>query len=210
MPDLPAVSTTACTTTEMAAAGDCLAGVGDASAECTDAFGTTYQNACYLCVMTPETATAWGPFVELSIPTAAGSSATTELDMYNVGGCIAAEDSSPVGQSCATAQDELVECEVAACLAYCPVASYTDTAGMTALFGDGTTANPGCMGNADSAVCLSYVNAANTACSSYVGADGGVVSGSAMDTCTTIMNNMETVSPTAASFEAYMSPFCGG
>ena len=104
---------------------------------------------------------------------------------------------------------------LAACLAYCPIANSNDTAGFTALEGDGSATNPGCMGNADTAVCLTEATAAWSTtgkCASYFTADGGIVAGSAFDKCETLMAPWQstTTAPTAAQDEAYFGEICGG
>jgi hypothetical protein len=194
----------------MTAAGECFTGNQDSApiaADCTTAFGSgTGGNACYACIGTEESSTSWGAFVIFTVPTATGASTTTELEMLNLGGCIAEEDKTAAGQKCATDFDELMECEVAACANYCPVSGDSDTAGITALFGDNTAANPGCLTNADTAVCATYVTALNTDCATESN-DAGT---GAYDKCVVIMNTYNVATPTAAATSAYMGEICGG
>jgi hypothetical protein len=64
--------------------------------------------ACAACILTPETASAYGPLIDH------GGFITP-----NVGGCIELTD--PNGLSCAKAQQALLGCQLAACEATCPV-----------------------------------------------------------------------------------------
>ncbi len=114
-----------------------------------------------------------------------------------MGGCIAREDTSAAGKACATAFNELDECEFAACVPYCIITGPTDTAGLDALLGT-STSNPGCMGNADTSVCTTYYNALQTKCT------GTAIT--AYNSCVTLMNN----GTTAAGLSAYLAELCGG
>ncbi len=204
-PNLPP-ATVSCTAAENTALGICFASTVDAGPACNEAFlgpgGST--NDCYACVLTPSTSTSWGALVIVDSPTAVGAATYTELDMFDTGGCIAKEDPSAMGIDCATALNELTECELAACVAYCPIVSYTDMAGITALYGDGTASNPGCLGDADTAVCLTYVDKVSTACAGEVN-DAG-----AWSKCATLENNAGSATPTAAALSAYCGEICGG
>ena len=201
-PDLPPSPT--CTATEETELGVCFTNTSSTgTTACNEALLAPDggPNACYDCVITPSGATAWGALIGVDAPTAIGATTTTELDMVNMGGCVAKEDPSAAGFACATALDELTECELAACLAYCAVASDTDQAGINALFGDGTAANPGCLADANTAVCFTYANVVNTACATESN-DAGT---GALDKCNTLVTEIESAAPTAAEATAYFT-----
>jgi hypothetical protein len=163
------------------------------------------------------TTTSWGAIVVAEAPTSIGATTSTGLGFLNQGGCIAKEDTTSTGTACGTALDELLECEFAACLSVCPVIDQYDAgiAGEEAL--EGTSTSPGCMGNAETTVCLSYATAAygssttpTGACTSYFTADGGVVAGSAWDKCDTLFAPFDSATaPTAAQWSAYIGELCG-
>ena len=201
----------------MTGAGNCFASDFTNTTACTNAFGSSSTgNSCYNCIYTLSTTTSWGAIVVADAPTSIGATTYTGLGWLNLGGCIAKEDTSSAGQACAGALNEILACEFASCLAVCPVAAGdAGVAGAEALEGNGTSADPGCMGNAETTVCSTYANAAYSltgACASYSTADGGVVAGSAWDKCDTLFAPFEstTTAPTAAQYDAYFSEICGG
>jgi hypothetical protein len=205
-PDLPPSPT--CTSTETTELGTCFTSTGDAgAAACDEALigPSGVPDACYGCVLTPATGTAWGALIGIDAPTYVGSTTYTEVDTINLGACVAREDTSAGGQACAAALDELTECELASCLANCPIASGTDEAGMTALFGGGTAAEPGCMLDAQTTVCLTYVNMSNTACATETN-DAGT---GALDRCSALATEVESAAPSAAEATTYFATICG-
>jgi hypothetical protein len=99
----------------------------------------------------------WGPLVEVL---SEGS-----MVFLNLGGCVAAADSSAAAQSCADALNTQLECEYYTCAGNCPVsadagASQTDQ-----------NAFQNCMMAADSGPCATYATAGN-ACVAALPAGG--------------------------------------
>jgi len=156
-------------------------------------------------VLTLETSTAWGGFIAVESPTAVGATTTTEIDLFNPGGCVARVDTSATGQACAKAYNELQECEFASCVPYCPVASQSDQAGEDALLGSGTS--NGCLGDADTAICATYVTAVQTACATESN-DAGT---GAFDKCENLISDASTATGALPlAFEQYLGLLCGG
>lgn len=93
-------------------------------------------SACAACILTPESAAAYGPLVNH------GTFITS-----NVAGCI--QLTLPSQLSCAKAEEALAGCEVAACEANCPVHDATTRA-----------AYDSCAAQADGAGCQSYAQMA--------------------------------------------------
>jgi hypothetical protein len=124
---------------------------------------------------------------------------------------MAAEDTTTNGKACATAWNELTACELASCVAYCPVTSDTDQTGITALLGDGTATNPGCLSDADQLECTTQFDAVNTACAYMFDDAGNPTAGSAFAKCEAVEKPLGgTAAPTAAQFSAYFKETCGG
>jgi len=150
---------------------------------------STYDTGtCGTCVFNSFTNNSWGPFAFI---TASGAGAV-QLPFYNTAGCVLKVN--PTATACATAINQAFECEIEACLAYCPVASSTDTTGEDALLGTSTTT--GCLGDADTGVCASYISAENTECAAFqtdAGAEGR---------CDALMG--------ATDVGPYIALFCGG
>jgi hypothetical protein len=106
----PAAPQVACTAQQLNdLIDDCLG--PNATVDACSAIQTSAANeACNACMITPSTASAWGPLVLY---------ATASLYILNVGGCIA--QLSPCQQPCAAAFEAANECEVASCSApSCP------------------------------------------------------------------------------------------
>lgn len=97
--------------------------------------------ACFQCLYSVPTDTKWGVIVDYG----------NNVDALNVGGCYALIGGTP---ACAAAEQEQVECEVAACVGSCTS-------------GAGTTEDT-CITSADSGECATYVSAATTACTTTV------------------------------------------
>ena len=176
------------------AGGSCTAAQDEGISSCMGA-GTTCSaydvGSCATCAFTEFTSSAWGPFAYV---TAAGAGGVT-LPFYNFAGCITKLD--PVGgAACARAVNQALECELASCLAYCPIASLSDTAGADALLGTSTT--NGCLGDADSSVCAQYVDAENAACLP-LSTDAGT---GPVNLCNTLLD--------ASDEGPYIGLFCGG
>ncbi len=208
-PTTPTAAAAVCTAMQNVGAADCFVAQDDAGIGlCLTAVENPDGglDPCGQCVFSQATASAWGAFVEIKAPTAIGATATTTLDLFNFGGCVALADKTAAGTACANALNQLNECEQASCLANCPVTSNTDTAGQNAIFG--TTSSPGCLSDADNMVCLTYANTVNTACAAETN-DAGT---GAIDKCNTLITaaNASTTPATAAGLENYMGLFCGG
>jgi hypothetical protein len=148
----------ACTTTMITnIVADCLSTTAT-STTCTDLLTDNATKTCYTgCVATDWTAAAsgtsfsstpWGGIVYSLNP--------GETDFLNFGGCIsAALPTNATVQKCATDTEESLECELAACLSSCSVAS-DGTTGQAALFT--------CLNDAAAGECSTYANAENTDC----------------------------------------------
>lgn len=107
--------------------------------------------ACASCILTPETATAYGPLVEHGHGT---------FITENVGGCIELVD--PSSLPCAKEQQALLGCQLAACEANCPVHDVATRA-----------AYDGCAAMAGAAGCQAY--ATRAACAQDGGASATCV-----------------------------------
>jgi hypothetical protein len=92
--------------------------------------------ACAACIVSSESATAYGPLV-----------LANGFLQANVAGCVEVED--PSNLSCAQAQQALSDCELAACSANCPVTDQTSL-----------VAYEQCAGQADAVGCQAYYLAA--------------------------------------------------
>jgi hypothetical protein len=115
-----------------------------------DSFKTdTSTSGCSSCILTPDTAMRYGPIIQ-----------HMAVAQANLPGCIELLD--PGNLKCATAVQELFDCEIAVCAPSCPV---TDQASF-----DRYTA---CVTEADTTSCSTYAAAA--ACADYE-ADGGPAS----------------------------------
>jgi hypothetical protein len=197
-----------CTAAQNSAITDCFDGSDAATQATCDAallMGDAGLNSCGQCVISAETGSNWGALVAILPPTAVGVTTTTELDLFNLAGCIARIDTSTAGQGCATALEELNACEFNACVAYCPVSSLQDTAGQNALFG--TTAGTGCLADADQAICATYVTAANTACAPE-STDAGT---GPLDKCANLVNGAAKATAAAPGpLSQYFGILCGG
>jgi hypothetical protein len=152
----------------------------------------TSDPTCQACAFSSYTNATWGAFV---LVTASGAGAV-QIPFFNPGGCLQKVDPF-TASACVQALQNSFQCEIEACLAYCPVASGSDTAGMDALLGTSTT--NGCLQNADSSVCASYANAVNTACT-------GALYGDAATDPGTECNNLAG----ASDLGPYVAAFCGG
>lgn len=174
--------------------GSCTSAQDEGINSCMSA-GTTCSaydvGSCATCAFTEFTSSSWGPFAYV---TTAGAGQVV-IPFYNFAGCLMKID--PLGgTACARAVDQAFECELAACLPYCPIASSSDTAGEDALLGTSTT--NGCVGDADSSICAQYVDAENTACAA-LSTDAGT---GPADKCDTILN--------ATDEGPFVALFCGG
>jgi len=207
------VPAAACTASENSAiVNDCFFGTSDASiAPCQAAIdmGDAGFNACGNCLLTPSSGGStpdWGAFVAIFPPTATGASATTELDLFNLAGCVARVDSSSAGTKCASDLEMLNDCEFQSCVAFCPVSnSQTDTVGLDNLLGTASAA--GCLGNADQSVCASFVTAINTDCAAETN-DAGT---GAIDKCNTVLTAAQAASASSPTGLAqYVGVMCGG
>lgn len=202
-----------CTAAENTDLGICLLGTSDAAtADCNAVlFGADGgPTACANCIYTPATGTAWGAAIVVESPVGGTSTATTETALFDLGGCVVNEDLSSAGKACGEALNEVSECEFAACVAYCPVTSYEDGAGLSALLGDGTpygmSSDCGCLGSADSTVCSEYATDANEACA-VESNDAGT---GPLDKCVTLIINAGGYPGSAAAMSAYLGEICGG
>jgi hypothetical protein len=173
--DHPPGGTSSCTSAQLTSlVSDCFTS-SDAGTACE----TDEESTCGECTFTANTSTDWGPILTFDL---VGSTTALqgEYPFISVGGCIQGVDPS-AGFACAEALDTVIECELASCLAYCPVTSDTDVTGYDALIGtfDPSTnelTTPGCIENADTSTCATYVSASNTACASEfndAGTDNG-------------------------------------
>ncbi len=194
-----------CTAAEDVAVAGCALATPSDGGVCVAVAPDGGLDTCGQCVYTAVGASTWGAFLEVRPPTAVGATTTTPIDMYNVGGCVGLVDPSPTGKACATALDELTQCELAACLPTCPVSSPQDTSGRRALFGDGFFL--GCIDHADEVVCLSLANAVNTVCTAETN-DAGT---GAIDRCNALLTVANAATASApAGLEQYLGLFCGG
>lgn len=100
-----------------------------------DAFAVS-NPGCTACIVSSESATAYGPLV-----------LANGFLQANVAGCVEIED--PSNLSCAQAQQALSDCELAACSANCPVTDQTSL-----------VAYEQCAGQADAVGCQAYYLAA--------------------------------------------------
>jgi len=203
-PPPPAV----CTAMQNVGAADCFLATTDAGIGlCNNALGAPdgSTDPCGNCVFTNEMGPNWGAFVVISPPLPAGATGDNQLTLFNVAGCIAANDTSTAAQACATALEELSSCEFAACVAYCPVASTTDTAGIDALLG--TSTQMGCLDNAATAECMTQVTAVNSACATETN-DAGTGTFDKCNALATAANASTAASP--AGLQNYIGSICGG
>jgi hypothetical protein len=107
----------------------------------------TAHQTCESCLLTPTSASAWGPLVSYG---AAGDAGTGGTVSVNVAGCVEILDPSQV--SCATAVQQADECQHQACDATCPVTDSTS-------FGDwqacvAAAAQGECSGHLQAAACV--------------------------------------------------------
>ena len=108
----------------------------------------------------------------------------------NTGGCVPLWESSSQGQACGKAYQALVECELAACVEYCPVTATSGPALLVGIVNDyGNLTAPGCIQNADTSVCASYAAARASACAGEIhgSRDAGTLDyadAGALGTCT--------------------------
>jgi len=189
----PAPSNASCTTTTMSTvASDCFT---SPTATCN----TDIETTCGECVFTANTAADWGPVIVFE---ATGASPAVEIEypFFNDGSYVERYDPSGTGLNCGQALEAQIECELAACVPYCPVTSASDTVGTNALIGTfdpstGDVTTNGCLQNADSSVCANYVNATNTECASEL-TDAGT------GALTAIQN--------ATTYNAFFGEYCGG
>lgn len=133
----------------------CLAtGPGTASPAACQAFeqASPANAACASCLLTPESATMYGPLIN-------HGSFITE----NVGGCVELTDPG-AGLGCAKAQQALAGCQLAACQASCPVSDPTTRDALVAC--ESTAASAGCQMFATQAGCAAALGEAgvSTAC----------------------------------------------
>jgi hypothetical protein len=134
----------ACTSTQVSAALAACFSAGSTGQDCQSwAQAGAEAAACLDCLVGPVTSRAWGPVVYVND---LGGAA-----FANVGGCVALAD--PTQTPCGQAIQAAFECEMAACLALCPMpqtASQMTTDALTA-----------CFRAADGAGCSSYAAAAS-------------------------------------------------
>jgi len=90
---------------------DCLS-TNATQASCTN--WTQANQGCFACVVTPLSAQKWGPILYTQSPATGG-----EADYANLAGCVALAD--PMLTNCAQALEAAFTCEVAACIANCPI-----------------------------------------------------------------------------------------
>ncbi|MGD0529649.1 MAG: MYXO-CTERM sorting domain-containing protein [Polyangiaceae bacterium] len=142
--------------------------IADYYAQCLDAAATPQtcaiwtnmpdaaHAACEACLVTPSTASAYGPVVQTSF-----GGGTFLVNETNTAGCIELAD--PAGLACATKLQDRSDCDDTACAAQCPVS-------------DDTSFDlwQQCLDNADQAAtsCQSYYDA--TSCAQSEMPDGGV------------------------------------
>ncbi len=180
------VASGSCTAADDEGIGSCVSmGTSCAAYESTPGCGPT-------CAFTTSGASAWGPFIYV---TAAGAG-NIALPFVNLGGCIQKVDRTSAGAACAAASARLFQCELEACIAYCPIASASDTAGAGALLG--TSTSNGCLGDADTTVCAEYASAESSACAT----DFSDASTSAATLCDNLLD--------ASDQGPYVALFCGG
>jgi len=195
----PSLGKTSCTAATLATfEADCET---DASTSATCAPAET--GTCFDCIITPnaETAANWGA---LLLVAPSGALNGFQFQLVNIGGCVLSVDPSSAGQSCGRALQEQEECELAACIPYCPVTGATDTAGENALFGtydsSGTLIANGCIENADTSACSAYVSATNSACAAE-SHDGGT---GPLDRCATFLSS------SSVTLTDLYGVYCGG
>jgi hypothetical protein len=129
-----------CTMDQFGGFYDACLGPGATSGSCSAYSKEDAGNgACAACILTPDSAAAYGPLIEHGTFIA-----------NNVAGCI--QLTLPSQLSCAKAEAALVGCELAACEANCPVADQTTR-----------TAYDNCALAADGAGCQSYAQMATCA-----------------------------------------------
>jgi hypothetical protein len=123
----------ACTADQIREFYDDCFGPDAGTATCAAFSSDAGTSACAACILTPDTASTYGPLVDHH-----GTFITS-----NVAGCI--QLILPGDLSCATAEAALVGCELAACEANCPVSDSATRAAYDA-----------CTSQADGAGCQSY------------------------------------------------------
>jgi hypothetical protein len=117
----------------------CLVGPDASTSSCAafmDPDAST--GACAACILTPDSASAYGPLIDHK-----------GFITPNVGGCIELTD--PNGLTCAKAQQALLGCQLAACEALCPVHDLATRAQYDACAS--TAAMAGCQAFANNAAC---------------------------------------------------------
>ncbi len=126
-----------CTTTASTAIFNGCLGAASSQAACTNA--ATLYSACYGCIFTNDTASSWGPVINVS----------NGIARINEGGCIQLADASQ--STCAHSVESSNGCEDKACKAACPVTDNTSF-----------TLYQSCVSSADTGGCSTYSSTANT------------------------------------------------
>jgi len=82
--------------------------------------------SCGTCAFASWTSSSWGAVVNITLPGAGN----VTVPFLNSGGCL--QKASAAATACADASNKQFQCELEACVAYCPVASASDTVGLEA------------------------------------------------------------------------------
>ncbi len=140
---VPVAPGSKCTATQITAFQNCLLDPTANAAECDKVQGVNGDDPCILCIYTPDTATAYGAFIE----NASGA-------RYNVSGCVEkVAGSTTAGKACAKSFEDLSACVRYVCDANCTTAT---TAELQTCY---TTAGAG--------ACATYDNAYATCETTY-------------------------------------------
>jgi len=106
----PAAPRASCTTTQVQSLWDSCWSASATSATCGAFYGAPANSTCIACMITPTTASAWGPIVEFP----------DKISYANAGGCMALAFADAGGAACGAAQGALIRCNNAACSLPCP------------------------------------------------------------------------------------------
>ncbi len=141
-----------CSAAQLQSAVDACFGEKATPGSCAAWRATGDADGCIECLISPSVSRTWAPIV----------STLGELELFNVGGCVALAD--PTQLACAQAVQAALQCEMNACFGLCRLPDSGEPAAVQGALG-------GCFQAAGAAGCTAYASAAS-ACV----ADAGTVS----------------------------------
>jgi hypothetical protein len=128
---------TACSAAQVTGYYNACLGTTATSTTCQNFTNTAGNATCEACLITPDTASAYGALIAIG-----------GVDYANISGCVAILTGDTTNAGCGAKLQAVTDCETAACQANCP--TVTDQTSFTEY--------TNCTEAADSAVCESYIN----------------------------------------------------